>query len=96
MLRTDLDLCVTRRIDTSDLGLRAIGDRYPRVLGLLPEGRLFERQTCHSAFRLRSIAGLGRNELLVLPRASDEAGCQLCLDARVESLLCHRPLYDAF
>jgi hypothetical protein len=95
MPHTDLDLCVKRRIDMSDLGLRAIGDHYLRVLGLLPVGRLFERQTCHNAFQLRNIAVHGRNELLVPPPVSDEAGRQLCLGGAIGSLLCHRPPYDA-
>ena len=95
MLHTDLDLCVTRRIDMSDLGLRAIGDRYLRVLGQLLAGRLSERQTSHNVFRPRSIAVLGHSELLVPPPASDEAECQLCLEREVRSLLCHRPPYDA-
>jgi hypothetical protein len=95
MLRTDLGLCEKRRIDMSDRGLRAIGDRYLRVLGLLPVDILFERQTCHNAFQLRNIAVLGRSGLLVPPPASDEAECQLCLGGAIGSLLCHRPPYDA-
>jgi hypothetical protein len=95
MLHTDLGLCVKRRIDMSDLGSRAKVDHYLRVLGLLPVGRLFERQTCHNVFRLRSIAALGRSGLLVPPPVSDEAGRQLCLERVFGSLLCRRPPYDA-